>query len=389
MKILFLISNYPHKYDPVSGIFYKRIIQELHSRNINIYVIVPRNFIKYTIQKINFKKPKKQFSEEKSNSKITIYRPFYIPVPQFISKKLKVNFLFLSVLSCIKKNKLTFDLVDSRYAFPWSFIGMKISKKFNTPYLTTVVGDDINLDIHKSEYIRNCVFETLKSAHKVICVSTPLQAEVYRNFRLMNTEVIYDGINFKNFEQIKQFKNSKVINSEKLNIGYVGHISEGKGALILLEIITKTKEKYNWIIIGDGPLKYIFNGKQNVHLLGNLEPTEVLNYYSDFDIFIFPSLNEGIPNVLKEASYFGIPIISSAVGGIPEMTCSGEFANLIDEYKNTEKYIDKIEEFERDKYAFKEKANKLKPYVISHFDLISSTDKLIILYNSALKSYSS
>jgi glycosyltransferase involved in cell wall biosynthesis len=386
MKILFLISNYPDENDPVSGIFYKRIILELYSRGINICVIAPRNFIKYNFQKIKFKKTKRQFSNESLNSKITIYRPFYIPVPQSISKKLKVNFLFFSVLSCIKKHKILFDLIDSRYAFPWSYIGMKISKKFNTPYLTTVVGDDINLDIHKSKYIKDCVFETLKTAFKVICVSTPLQAEVYRNFNLLNTEVVYDGINFKNFEKIK-INNNKIRNTEKLNIGYVGHLSEGKGALILLEIITKTKEKYNWIIIGDGPLKNIFNGKKNVHVLGNLEPAEVLNYYSEFDIFIFPSLNEGIPNVLKEASYFKIPIISSPVGGIPEMTCSGEFANLIEEYKNSEKYIDKIEEFESDRHAFKEKADKLKPYVISRFDLSSSIDKLIILYNSALKSY--
>nr|WP_280712733.1 glycosyltransferase family 4 protein [Desulfobaculum xiamenense] len=57
------------------------------------------------------------------------------------------------------------------------------------------------------------------------------------------------------------------------------------------------------------------NGR--VHFPGRVE--NVADYLQTFDAFILPSLSESLPNVLIEAFGFGLPIIATTVGGVPEI----------------------------------------------------------------------
>jgi glycosyltransferase involved in cell wall biosynthesis len=52
-------------------------------------------------------------------------------------------------------------------------------------------------------------------------------------------------------------------------------------------------------------------------------------YYSIADVFLLPSLSEGCPNVLLEAMAAGVPVIATAVGGIPEVVKHGRDAILV------------------------------------------------------------
>ena len=253
MRILFLISNFPDKNDPVSGIFYKRTILELVKHDVEIIIIAPRNIIKHFKSLVFKKKPLKEFNNVEENLKISVYRPFYFPIPAKLSNRLKVHMLYRSISRCIKQNDMDFDIIDSRYVFPWCYIASKISKKISKPFLSNVVGDDINLDIFQSGFIRSCVKSTLEQANGIVCVSEELQKGILTNFGISNTHLIYDGIDFDGFRKFIDVKEkSYKFLDDKLTIGYVGHMSPGKGCDILLSIINLTGNKYNWIIIGDG-----------------------------------------------------------------------------------------------------------------------------------------
>jgi glycosyltransferase involved in cell wall biosynthesis len=58
--------------------------------------------------------------------------------------------------------------------------------------------------------------------------------------------------------------------------------------------------------------------------LKNLTP-----YYEAADVVAIPSLSEGSPNVLLEAMAFGVPVVATRVGGIPEIVNDGETALLV------------------------------------------------------------
>jgi glycosyltransferase involved in cell wall biosynthesis len=87
-------------------------------------------------------------------------------------------------------------------------------------------------------------------------------------------------------------------------------------------------------IIGDGPERERISraiqsaGLENsVVLTGHLK--DLTPYYEAADVVAIPSLSEGSPNVLLEAMAFGVPIVATEVGGIPEIVTQGETALLV------------------------------------------------------------
>jgi glycosyltransferase involved in cell wall biosynthesis len=56
---------------------------------------------------------------------------------------------------------------------------------------------------------------------------------------------------------------------------------------------------------------------------------ELAKHYSQADVFILPSWSEGFPRVVDEAMSFGVPVVATTVGGIPEVLEDGRDALLV------------------------------------------------------------
>jgi glycosyltransferase involved in cell wall biosynthesis len=107
-------------------------------------------------------------------------------------------------------------------------------------------------------------------------------------------------------------------------IGCVARLTEQKGIKYLIEALSILKYVYNSearvIIVGDGPLsaklkilaeKYGVNDR--IEWVGAVD--DPIDYYKKFDIFVLPSLWEGLPLVLIEAMASRIPVISTDTSG--------------------------------------------------------------------------
>jgi glycosyltransferase involved in cell wall biosynthesis len=124
--------------------------------------------------------------------------------------------------------------------------------------------------------------------------------------------------------------------NEVVNFGYVGRLEKMKGVDYLIHAIAESShQKTKFIIVGEGPElgslvqlatdlgvtgKVVFKGFVN-------DPVTVI--HSEFDVFLFPSLWEGLPYSILEAMRSGLPIISTNVGGIPEVITHGENGLLV------------------------------------------------------------
>lgn len=148
----------------------------------------------------------------------------------------------------------------------------------------------------------------------------------------------------------KDFEIPDDINRESnlLNILYVGRVIELKGLIMVLKALKQLDtEKYLFTIIGDGNdtnrlKKYSKNNNLNVKFIGYVKRNELSMYYSNCDLFIFPSLHDSSGYSVLEAKLFNKKIICTKFGGPKHyvdnrdyVLLSSNYTELIDELKNT------------------------------------------------------
>ncbi|MGH7182693.1 MAG: glycosyltransferase [Nitrospiraceae bacterium] len=123
---------------------------------------------------------------------------------------------------------------------------------------------------------------------------------------------------------------------DALVVGSVGWLTDIKGHEYLIAAIAKLKQDFpslHLVIVGSGD-RYdallqqaeLAGLSDAVHLLGHRDDVEVC--LSGMDLFVLPSLNEGMGRALIEAMAAGLPVIASRVGGIPAVV-SHELTGLL------------------------------------------------------------
>ncbi|MGH9502222.1 MAG: glycosyltransferase family 4 protein [Terriglobales bacterium] len=119
----------------------------------------------------------------------------------------------------------------------------------------------------------------------------------------------------------------------------VGRLSREKGhihmvaALRQLRHVQPGREVY-LIIMGEGPEKLrltqaIQSSGLDKHVMFAGQLKDVAPYYEAADVVGIPSLSEGSPNVLLEAMAYGVPVVATSVGGIPEIVTHEKTAMLV------------------------------------------------------------
>jgi glycosyltransferase involved in cell wall biosynthesis len=111
----------------------------------------------------------------------------------------------------------------------------------------------------------------------------------------------------------------------KFLIGHIGALVHPlKGQLALIQAARNLQPLYpdmHFLLLGSGKDESFFRtqaeGLSNIEFLGFRE--NVGDYLAIFDLFIFPSLEEGLGSTLLDAMEFGVPIVASNIGGIPDI----------------------------------------------------------------------
>jgi glycosyltransferase involved in cell wall biosynthesis len=124
------------------------------------------------------------------------------------------------------------------------------------------------------------------------------------------------------------------ISRETKVIGCIGRLEEQKGHFFLLEALSTLRQKEgdcpHLLVVGDGSYKTLINERieqlcleDRVTMLGMRR--DIADILNAIDLFVMPSLWEGLPLALLEAMAAGIPVIASKVGGVGEVLGQSEF----------------------------------------------------------------
>ena len=188
---------------------------------------------------------------------------------------------------------------------------------------------------------------------KIICVSRNDYNEALKN-KIASTRkmvVIHNGINPADY-------NFQDRTEKEFTVGTIGESTKNKGHKYLIEASKNFPDiKLN-----------IISGVPNASI-----------YLKNFDIFVLPSLKEGLPYVILEAGLAELPVIASNIGGIPEIIENGKEGLLVPP-ADTEKLAAAIKKLVDDKTLRETLVKNLHQKITQEFSLGKMLRETISLY---------
>jgi glycosyltransferase involved in cell wall biosynthesis len=118
-----------------------------------------------------------------------------------------------------------------------------------------------------------------------------------------------------------------------ITFGYAARLEQGKGLMFLLDAFARVHEarpEARLVIAGIGPLAKLAHARAAAlglrgccEFVGYTPEADKPRMLTEFDAFVLPTLAEGTPNSIVEAMMFGLAVVASGVGGIPDMLAGG------------------------------------------------------------------
>lgn len=165
---------------------------------------------------------------------------------------------------------------------------------------------------------------------RIIAVSSDIERALVRTYGTDRIVRIHNGIDLDvvrvrtpRSDKRKEWNFSGAVTL----VGTVGRLVPVKGHTVLLDalqILHQSNRTVNLLIVGDGPLRGHLEAEvrrlgleQFVRFAGH--QADAYDFINMMDVFVLPSLHEGIPMVLLEALALQRPVVATRVGGIPEV----------------------------------------------------------------------
>jgi len=205
--------------------------------------------------------------------------------------------------------------------------------------------------------------------------------------------LIYHGVNLRDFHPISN-PTAYFASTDRLILS-VGRLVEKKGFQDLFEalfLVKKEGERFQCAIYGDGPLRqqlqeWIEDHGMNddIRLCGDRTQQELIAIFQTVTLFTLTPVQtedgdrDGIPNVLLEAMAVGLPVITTAVAGIPELVENNQNGLLYSPH-DVEGISSGIIELLKDADKRSQLGRAASKKISEQFDITQSADRLKALF---------
>ncbi|MEZ5040659.1 MAG: N-acetyl-alpha-D-glucosaminyl L-malate synthase BshA [Saprospiraceae bacterium] len=298
------------------------------------------------------------------------------------------------LVDVVKFEKL--DLLHVHYAIPHAAVAymakkILLSEGKYVPVVTTLHGTDITL-VGTNKAFAPVVAFSINKSDGVTAVSESLKKQTLEYFNIENEiKVIYNFIDLERFKRIDKdhFKKAIAPNGERIIV----HTSNFRKVKRIEDVIYVFKEVYQEIpskllLIGDGPERYHLEELcrkiglcHEIRFLGKQDAVEELLAIAD--LFIIPSEKESFGLSALEAMACEVPVISTDVGGLPEVNIHGKtgFLSKVGDVQSMAKHAINI--LSHDDVLAKFRKNALEQ--AQRFDIHEILPQYEAYYESVLK----
>lgn len=192
-----------------------------------------------------------------------------------------------------------------------------------------IISTEVNINHNETKLYNRIKSFSLKFSDQIIAVSKAVKKDASLRYKYQEKKavVIYNGIDVDNFPLLALKTEAERKNRNgKINcvFGTIGRLEKQKGHKYLIKAFKESGIKdAKLLIAGEGSLDKSLKAlikklrlKSRVELRGSVKASE---FFKEIDIFVFPSLWEGMGIVLVEAALSGRPVIFSDVMGANEV----------------------------------------------------------------------
>lgn len=231
---------------------------------------------------------------------------------------------------------------------------------------------------------------------RIITVSESITNDVIKYDKIDPSKILVipngvDTVKFAPREKSEKICKDLSIKEKDKIIGFVGRLVPAKGIEYLIEAASYLKKQYEnlkVIITGDG---YLLDGlRQKAEELGindiivfTGKRRDIPDILSCINIFVMPSIAEGLPNSLLEAMAMGKPVIATEAGGTPEII-KNEFNGLLVPPGNSKGIAEAIMILFENTLLAANISQKARDFIIENYGITAIARKWESLYQSLL-----
>ncbi|MDP3790622.1 MAG: glycosyltransferase family 4 protein [Candidatus Omnitrophota bacterium] len=234
---------------------------------------------------------------------------------------------------------------------------------------------------------------------RVVAISEPVKAHLERDFGINSERIglIHNGVDMdkfsKNFsnDEISKLKRSITLKEGPV-VGTIGRLSSVKGQKFLIEAMKNVISKNNLaqcLIIGEGPeedelkkLAVDLGIENNVKFAGPIYKDANM-YLACMDVFVLPSIKEGLGLALLEAMAAARPCVASDIGGIRDIVKDRDNGMLVP-VADISAMADSISKLLSDKAAAMRLGQNGREFVKENFSITVMAEKMSRLYREVV-----
>lgn len=387
LNVLFISSWYPSREHPTLGNFIQK-----HAEAVNPFVNLEVLYV------TSSDKCKNRFEIEYSNingvsTTIVYYKKVKnkLPVISFFFKYLRSKKAYQKGYVFLRNNRniAKFDITHCNITYPAGYFALQLKKKESIPY---VISENWTVFLpYRNEYysfsfiVRKAIKNIVENANLMLPVSHHLANSMAELGLKQKYRVV------ANVVETNLFKVKHKVKNEVKNILHVSTMDESQknilGIFRTLKAISLVRDDFKLTIVSDGDIneakQLLLESKleeRYVDFVGTKTPEEIVKYYQAADFFLLFSNYENLPCVIVESMSCGLPVVSSAIAGIPEHI--NETNGILVEAKNESQLKDAILNM-LDNYNTYDR-DKIREYAIKHFDYSSVGKQFLEVYKEVL-----
>jgi glycosyltransferase involved in cell wall biosynthesis len=212
-----------------------------------------------------------------------------------------------------------------------------LARGWRVPVIWSVRAGVFQTQVEKGRLFRVVARRLLRAPRRILCQGESW-AEFYRMRLGIPEAALFVLPNWIGPNRFSGIQTEARLSRPGLRVLFVGHVKLTKGVYELAKALLDTPElaDVDAEFVGDGEDRQALvdlvrkhGAEHRVRLVGWRTGEDLAAHYGGADVFVLPSHAEGFPNVLLEAMAAGLPVISTAVGGIPDVIKHGTNGLLV------------------------------------------------------------